>query len=549
MSPHGHDQHQHDRHDDGHGGGHSHGAMPSIRRTCDVLVMGGSAGGLGAALQLARSGRSVIAIDAGEPRNASAGHLHGFLTRDGTPPAELLDLARAEVRSYGVEVLPGRVVAVTGSVGDGFVAELTGGHRIAARRVVVASGIVDELPDIPGVDEHWGRDVLHCPFCHGFEVRGRRVVQIASHPLSLHVAPLFRHLTPHLTVVLHGDQDESSPEVEALRSGGVAVVAGHARAVLAGDDGRVARVELTDGTLLDADAVVVSPTFRPRCEALAPLGLSSVPHASGLGEHLAVDPRGETAVVGVYATGNVTDPSQQVAMAAADGARVGAMVAFDLASEDLAAASRPSGREADWDERYGGERVWSGNPNGSLVAEVADLAPGTALDVGAGEGGDAVWLAERGWRVTANDISGRALARVAAEASQRGLEVDVLRADAGDLDAFDGRTFDLVSLQYASIHRSPDSRAVDNALAAVAPGGTLVVVSHDLTPMRTPVDTSVASRPFDPDAYVRVDDLAAAIAADPRWQVVVHETRPRPPGSATASHHVDDIVLRAVRVA
>jgi SAM-dependent methyltransferase len=225
----------------------------------------------------------------------------------------------------------------------------------------------------------------------------------------------------------------------------------------------------------------------------------------------------------------------------ADEARVAAEV--DAA---LAEAGTGSANEADWDHRYGSDRVWSGNPNGALVAEVEGMSPGRALDVGAGEGGDAVWLAEHGWRVTAADISGRALERVAAEAGRRGLDIALLHTDANADDPFDGATFDLAVAMYASIPRTADGRGVRNLLGAVAPGGTLLVVSHDLAPMRTPIDVTTASRGYDPDAYVRVDDVAAAVAGDDGWGVERHELRARPPG-ATSSHHVDDVVLRLRR--
>ena len=147
--------------------------------------------------------------------------------------------------------------------------------------------------------------------------------------------------------------------------------------------------------------------------------------------------------------------------------------------------------------------------------------------------------------MTASDISQRALHRVAAAAEGRGVRVECCHADANALNAFDAAAFVLVSAQYASIPRTPDERAVHNLLNAVAPGGTLLVVGHDLEPMRAPVDTPNHSRPFDPDAYVRVDDFAAAIADSPSWDIEVHEKRPRPAGATSASHHVDDVVLRA----
>ena len=139
--------------------------------------------------------------------------------------------------------------------------------------------------------------------------------------------------------------------------------------------------------------------------------------------------------------------------------------------------------------------------------------------------------------------------RVNAEADRRGLRVECHHADANAPDAFDIEAFDLVSAQYASIPRTPDDRGVHNLLNAVAPGGTLLVVSHDLEPMRAPVDTLTHSRPFDPDAYLRVDDFAAALADSPEWHIQLHEKRPRPPGAASAAHHVNDIMLRARRLA
>jgi SAM-dependent methyltransferase len=317
--------------------------------------------------------------------------------------------------------------------------------------------------------------------------------------------------------------------------------------IVTGPDGRVAAVALCTGERIDADAVVVGPRFRARAEPFAALDLRTAAHPSGLGDVVETDATGATATPGLFAAGNVTDPSQQVAQAAAQGSRVGGMVSFDLADEDVRAAARPSGNQVDWDHRYTGERMWSGNPNGTLVDEVEGLAPGRALDVGAGEGGDAIWLAERGWTVTASDISQRALDRVAAEADRRGLRVECHRADANVLNAYGTGGFDLVSAQYASIPRTADGRGVANLLAAVAPGGTLLVVSHDLEAMHRAADQAGHSRPFDPDAYVRVDDVAAALADSAEWEVRVHQKRPRPPGAASAGHHVEDVVLRARR--
>jgi SAM-dependent methyltransferase len=409
--------------------------------------------------------------------------------------------------------------------------------------------LVDELPDIEGLAERWGRDVIHCPFCHGYECRDRRIVQIVTHPMGLHPARLFGHLTSRLTVVLHGEVVVDGAEVDALRDGGVDVRYVAVRRIVIGVEGQVEAVELTDGERIGADAVAVGPRFKVRTEAFVPLGLQPMPHPSGLGDFVETDMTGATAVPGLYAAGNLTDPSQQVLQAAASGSQVGAVISFSLVDEDLRAAARPSANEADWDQRYAGEQMWSGHPNGTLVNEISGLTPGRALDVGAGEGGDSVWLAEQGWRVTASDISVRALDRVGAEAARRGLPVERHHTDANALDPFETAAFDLVSAQYASIPRTPDGRAVDNLINAVAPGGTLLVVGHDLEAMRGPVDGPAHNRPFDPDAYVRVGDFAAVLVESSAWDIEVNEKRPRPPGAASASHHVEDLVLRARRLA
>ncbi len=520
----------------------------TVERHCDVAVIGGSAAGLAAALQLARQRRSVIVIDAGEPRNAPAAHMHSYLGHDGVAPSDFSSIAREEVRGYGVEVLDGRAAEVTRAGDDRFRVTLVGGHTVVARRVLAATGLIDELPDIDGLAEHWGRGVIHCPFCHGYEVRDQRIVQIVSHPMGLHTAGLFRQLSERLTMVLHSGVSAEHPELGALRAAGVRIVDERAVRVIAGDDGRIVAVELAGGERVEADAVVIGTRFRPRIDALASLGVAPVEHPTGLGDVVDTEPTGETSVPGLYAAGNVTDPSQQVLQAAANGSWVGSMMSFSLARDDMDATSWPTANQADWDHRYSGPLMWSGNPNGTLVHEVTGLEPGRALDVGAGEGGDALWLADHGWHVTATDISQRAVDRIAAISAERDRSVVSVQADANGWQPFGADEYDLVTAHYASIPRTPDNRGIDNMLAAVAPGGTLLVVGHDLEPMRHPIDTNQQSRAFDPDAYVRVDDVVASLTQSADWHIEVHERRRRPPGHASSSHHVDDIVLRARRL-
>ncbi|HEY3485241.1 MAG TPA: FAD-dependent oxidoreductase, partial [Ilumatobacteraceae bacterium] len=263
-------------------------APRTVERYCDVAIVGGSAAGLAAALQLGRQRRSVIVVDAGEPRNAPATHMHSYLGSEGRPPTELVVAGREEVRSYGGEILPGRVDRVRRD-GDRFRLDLVGGHSIVARRVLAATGLVDVLPEIDGLAEHWGRDVIHCPFCHGFEARDRSIVQIVTHPAGLHTAGLFRQLTSRLTVVLHDHVEVDRSELDALRRAGVTIIDGQVRRVVGGEDGRVAAVELVDHGRIEVGAIAVTPRFHVRAEPFAALGLRTVEHPNGLGDVVETD--------------------------------------------------------------------------------------------------------------------------------------------------------------------------------------------------------------------------------------------------------------------
>ena len=300
--------------------------------TYDVVVVGGGAAGLSGALMLGRSRRSVLVIDAGEPRNAPASGVHGFLTRGGTNPAALLQVGRDEVRGYGARVLDG-CVAWAESVDGGFSVTLDDGRRVGARRLLITTGLVDELPDVPGVRERWGRDVLHCPYCHGWEVRDLPVGVLASGPMAVHQALLFRQLTADLTLFLHTAPEPTDEEAEQLAARGIAVVKGEV-ASLEVHEHRLTGVRMSNGEVVPRSAVVVGPRFAPRAGMLAGLGLETTAHPSGMGEHVEADATGLTAVPGVWVAGNVTDPAAQVLGSASADAMAGAYINADLVAED-----------------------------------------------------------------------------------------------------------------------------------------------------------------------------------------------------------------------
>ena len=298
----------------------------------DVVVVGAGAAGLGGALMLARSRRRVVVVDAGQPRNAPAGGVHGYLTRDGMPPAELLRTGRLEVEGYGGRVVDGEVERVE-RAGDGRLAvTLADGRVLTGRRLLVATGLVDELPDVPGLAERWGRDVLHCPYCHGWEVRDQAVAVLASGPMSTHQALLFRQLTDDVTYLAHA-LPPTAEQQEQLRARGIRIVSEPVAGLRVERD-RLTGVRLADHGVLPCSALVVATYMRARTGFLAGLGLTPVAHPMGVGEHLTTDATGRTGISGVWAAGNVTDPSAQVGTAAAAGAFAGAQVNADLVAED-----------------------------------------------------------------------------------------------------------------------------------------------------------------------------------------------------------------------
>ena len=301
----------------------------------DVVVIGGGAAGLSGAVALARSRRSVLVIDAGEPRNAPAGHVHNYLAREGTPPRELLAAGRAEVASYGGAVVDGRVVAARGGVGD-FAIDLADGRSVRARRLLVTTGLVDALPDVPGVAQLWGRDVLHCPFCHGWEARDRAIGILATGSMAMHQALMWRQLSADVTVFRHTGPGFSDHELEQLAARGVRLVDGKVAELVVEDD-RLTGVRMASGEVIARDHVIVAPRFTARSELLTALGLETeeqVVNGTVVGTFVPADPTGATAVPGVWVAGNVTALMAQVIGSAAAGLMAGAAINGDLVAED-----------------------------------------------------------------------------------------------------------------------------------------------------------------------------------------------------------------------
>ncbi|MFD5598991.1 NAD(P)/FAD-dependent oxidoreductase [Leucobacter sp. NPDC058333] len=328
----------------------------------DAIVIGGGAAGLSAAQALGRSLRRTLVIDGGLPRNRFASHMHNVLGLDGTPPLELVARGRAEAEAYGVEFRTGAVRTVRDGTADthettsagspapdratapsGFVSiELDSGETLLTRAVVVATGVTDELPEIPGLAERWGASVLHCPYCHGWEVRGQRLAVVTTSPIGLHQAKLLGQWSDNLTVFTAGLVDDAGVSAldavteRGLLARGVHLVAAPVTEV-AGDGAQVTAVRTADGQEYPVDAVFTGFSMVPHDSFLRDLALDR--SETPMGAFISVDPMQRTSHPRIWAAGNVVSPAASVPMVMGAGTLAGAAVNAALVEEDIALAA------------------------------------------------------------------------------------------------------------------------------------------------------------------------------------------------------------------
>ena len=295
----------------------------------DVAIVGGGAAGLSAALVLSRARRDVVVLDDGTPRNAPATHMHGYLSRDGMPPSEFLAVGRDEVAKYGGVVVDGAVTDAVPDGANGFWVLLAGGRRIRARRLLITTGLRDELPDVPGLADRWARDVLHCPYCHGHEVRDQRLGVIGGAPGAVRYAQIVRQWTRDL-VYFTAPGRLTAAERDELLARAIGIVEGTIDRLDVDTDDRLRGVSMADGSFVPRDALFVPPRFVPRSHLLADLGC-----ATDSDGWPATDSTGRTNVAGVWAAGNVTDPRAQVVTAAGAGSAAAIAINADLVDDDV----------------------------------------------------------------------------------------------------------------------------------------------------------------------------------------------------------------------
>ncbi len=300
------------------------------RAEYDVAIVGGASAGLAAALTLGRTNRTTVVFDTGEPRNKPAAHAHNMFTRDGTPPMELLAIGRQQLLQYSsVELHNERVVSAEKS-GNRFTIETASNSVYSVRRVILATGVRDILPDIPGMSGLWGSKIVHCPYCHGWELRNTPVALIANGDAALHLATLVRNLNSDLVVLTNGASTINTEKQEVLVRKGIRVIETPIAEII--DDSEGIRIALADGsTLHRAAAYARAATLQFNSQLAVQLGCELTEAGS-----VQVDDMQQTTVPGVFAVGDLSHPGlHQVAIAASGGHKAGAMCNSQLCEEDF----------------------------------------------------------------------------------------------------------------------------------------------------------------------------------------------------------------------
>ena len=296
----------------------------------DVVIIGGSSAGLSAALVLGRSLRETVVIDDQQPCNRFSHASHGFLTRDGTPPADLLALAREQVRQYPSVAFKTATALQVEKSGTDFAITSSDGSRLEARIVLLATGLHDELPALAGIDGLWGKSVFHCPYCDGYEVRGKTVAVYGADDTALHQVKLLRNLTANLTLYTGSLWTPTVTQRDQLMRAGVRLVE-QPIAALESTGTQIRGIRLADGTVIACDALFIRPKTTQRAPFARDLGCTLT--ATDL---VQVDLRGRTSIDGVYAAGDLASPMRSVAIAVAQGAAAAYGINAELCERDFA---------------------------------------------------------------------------------------------------------------------------------------------------------------------------------------------------------------------
>lgn len=302
-----------------------------MKHLYDAAIVGGGAAGLSAALTLGRCCRRVLVCDDGRPRNAVARHMHGFMSRDGTSPGELLAIARKELERYSVDLVQAHAARVA-QESEIFSLRTAQGKEYLAQRLVLATGLYDALPEVPGLRERWGGSVFVCPYCDGWEFRDRRLAALGKGRRAVELAQELYQWSDCLIVGLQGVNDLDADHrvwIDATRA------QLHESELRSISGERPLELSFADGSRRECDAVFLSAPLRQRFPLVEMLGCAVREDGS-----IEIDARGETSVHGCYAAGDAVTRIHQVAIAAASGVRAAMGVNEDLIAQEVRALTR-----------------------------------------------------------------------------------------------------------------------------------------------------------------------------------------------------------------
>ncbi len=290
----------------------------------DVIIIGGSAAGLSAAMTLGRAMRNVLVIDCGTPCNLNTPHSHNFITNDGRPPADILAKARKEIVAYEtIGFVAEKAIAAT-CEGEFFAVVTSADNKYLAKKILLCTGLSDVMPEISGFAACWGNTILHCPYCHGWEVRTQPTGILANGEAAYHLGVLIYNWTKDLTILTNGVSELRNEEAEKLSDLGIKIVETEV-ARISHDCGKLKAVEFIDGTSFKPAVVYASIPFQQQSDLAEQLGCKINPHG-----HIEIDDEQRASIEGVYAAGDCTAQQRAVSVAAASGTKAGFTINLDL---------------------------------------------------------------------------------------------------------------------------------------------------------------------------------------------------------------------------
>lgn len=295
----------------------------------DAIIIGGSYSGLSAGMSLGRSLRSVLIIDNGKPCNRQTPHSHNFVTHDGKTPTEIAKLAKEDVEKYDTVRFYNGTVVKTVKTTEGFEIEISSGEKFYAKKLILASGVKDIMPDIPGFAECWGISVIHCPYCHGYEVKNEITGILSNGDMAYEFSKLIFNLTKNLTLFTNGKAALSKEQIEKLNQNKIMLNEDEIEAIKH-ENGTIQKLVFKNGQEISLQALYAKIPFEQNVNVSEDLGCELTEHG-----FIKVDMMQKTNIPGLFACGDNVTMMRSVANAIAQGNFAGAVVNKELTDEEF----------------------------------------------------------------------------------------------------------------------------------------------------------------------------------------------------------------------